>query len=97
MAFSKEILTSFGVVAGYWRIASGIESYPDSRNIVMGGYVNKAARDAGAQPIARKDYVFIPAVDSENVPELVYDPDDDRAALYTKLKMLPEWADAVDC
>lgn len=96
MALVKEIPTGFGVAAGYWRIASAIESYPNSINVVMGGYINAEARQAGAQPIARKDYQFTEAVDSENIPELVYGADDDRAELYTKIKVLPEWAGAVD-
>lgn len=96
MALSKAVATGFGVAAGYWRIASVTESYPQRIDVIMGGYVSAEARLAGAQPIARKDYQFLTGVEGEPAPDLVYGADDDRAALYAKIKTLPEWAGSED-
>jgi len=97
MALNKSVSTGFGNAAEYWKIANVTEDYVgQTLTLVLSGYIDAAARQANAQPIARRDYRFMPAVDGENIPELVYEAEDDRAALYTKLKALPEWAGAVD-
>ena len=97
MALTKEQPTGYGNTVSYWKIANITEDFlGQSLSLVMAGYIDAAARQANAQPIARRDYRFTAAVDSENIPELVYEAEDDRAALYTKIKALPEWAGAVD-
>lgn len=89
MAFEKKIPTNFGVDAEYWRIIhfSG-DILSGNGTVVVAGYVNKAARDENRQPLAQHTLQYI---NNE------FSLDDDRAAIYRKLRERgAPWNDAQD-
>lgn len=89
MALGKSVATGFGVAAAYWKIANVIEDFiQNAAKITLAGFVSSAARQAGAQPLA--------AVQVDLTGES-YTAEDDRAALYDKIKALPAWSDSTDC
>lgn len=91
MALSKQVSTQFGTTAEYWRIAVVVEDYTAATiSVVLSGYVNANARQANAQPLSRADFSL--AVNGDTVTH-----DMDRTALYTHIKTLDGWTEAVDC
>jgi hypothetical protein len=89
MALNKAVSTGFGNDAEYWKIANVTEDYiAGCLSVVMAGYLSSEARLASAQPAMRRDIRF----SGEG-----FTHDMDRAAIYTALKLLPDWAGATDC
>jgi hypothetical protein len=88
MAFEKSIETDFGVTASYWRLVAVQHDIASGNGaIVLAGYADKAAREAAKKPMATHTLNYINAE---------YGADDDRAAVYQKLKANAPWLDATD-
>lgn len=88
MALQKSIPTDFGVSADYWNIGAVQEDFKGKgTEVTFYGYANKAARDAGAQPLSAGK---ITIAGEEYVAGA------DRAALYEVIKAKPEFEGAID-
>lgn len=88
MALIKSIDTDFGVAAAYWNIGAAQEDFRGGGvQVTLYGWVDKAARVAGKQPMASAQMTF--SGDA-------YTADMDRAALYVKVKAKDQFADAAD-
>jgi hypothetical protein len=89
MALGKEVATTFGVSASYWKVANIIEDFMQSAaKVTLAGFVSQAARTAGNQPLAA---VQVDLTGDSYTAEM------DRAALYSAIKALPAWTGAEDC
>ncbi len=89
MALCKTIDTDFGTPATYWNIGAYQEDYKGKgAQVTLYGYVNKAAREGGKQPLA--------AAKVDLTGDL-YTSDATRDSLYSVLKAMPEWAGSDDC
>jgi hypothetical protein len=73
MALEKIIDTPYGVDAKYWRIMRREEMFDDREVLYVGGYVSKAKRNNGAQPLMILPYTHTSAEST-------------RAVLYAWLK-----------
>ena len=59
MALQKSKTLPSGVTADYWRVTKiTLDVVNESALVVLSLYVNKAARDAGMQPVQSFDYAF---------------------------------------
>lgn len=91
MALEKSVPTRYGVAALYHRIAAAQVGWHDQGCLVtVFSYSSRAAREAGAAPLAVASFPFAgPAFDFAG-------GEPSRPQLYARLKALPEWADAAD-
>jgi len=62
MALQKEIQTSFGIPATYWRILRINELFKDTAEVFLAGYADKDARDNNAEPLEVRT-IIIPSED----------------------------------
>lgn len=85
MALQKSIGTPYGVEASYWKILrlNGLFDGAGLLEVMVAGYIDSAARSAGAQPLAVVTKTF------EGV-------DAGRADIYAMLKLEPEFYGALD-
>lgn len=88
MALLKAIPSDFGVDATYWKIGAVNEDFTGgSKEVFVFGYANKAARTDGKAPLGHAK-IILGGTD--------YAPDEDRTALYARIKELDAWSGAED-
>ena len=88
MALLKSIPTDYHVPAEYWNIGAVQEDFKGKgTEVTFYGYANKAARDAGAQPMS---------AGKVQISGDEYIAGADRAALYAIIKQKPEFEGAQD-
>lgn len=86
LQISKE--TPLGIPAEYWRIISArIDFGANTMAVSVAGYINKQARDDGKAPIIQEQINFV-------AEEFV--PDQPRQGVYEAMKLMADWAEAVD-
>jgi hypothetical protein len=98
MALQKSVLIqSLGVNANYWRIDSvSADRVRKCSTVILAGYASAEIAQTArlnnlAFPLDRVTYVFL----VENDPLLAND-NNALEYIYSQLKLLPEWSDAVD-
>lgn len=88
MALLLSKQTPLGVDATYWRVISAhIDFGANTMAVFVAGYVDEAARNAGAAPLMQEQVNF-------TVEEFVADAP--RNLVYGALKQLPDWTGATD-
>lgn len=88
MALIKDQPTEYGVDASYWNIGAVKEDFKGKGlQVTLYGYANAIACRDGKQPLS---------VAQVNIVGSEYRPDLNRAELYTIIKKIPEWQEAVD-
>ncbi len=89
MALKKQVLTKYGVLAEYHRIIEmRIDWFRQTATIIIGVFLNEAARREGASPLERHLY---------NTDEFPFNlKTDTRLSAYLFLKSLSEYTDAED-
>ena len=88
MALIKSIQTDYHIPAEYWHIGAVAEDFKGKgTEVTFYGYANKAAREAGAQPMS---------AGKVQIAGDEYVAGADRAALYAIIKQRPEFEGAVD-
>ena len=113
MALQKSKTLPSGVTADYWRVTRvTLDVVNESALVVLSLYVNKAARDAGMQPVQSFDYAFpfapfVADADARSVayeviaapaPSVVTTPPEEEGGEPTVTTVESNWfADAVDC
>lgn len=87
MKITKPTEFADNITREYWRVGiANIHPLTNSCSVVLFGYVNKAARDGGKQPIGAPIEVSVPwsAFTNENNPNI--------RNIYDWLKAQPEWS-----
>ena len=88
MALLKTVDTEFGIPCEYFNIGAVQEDFKGKgTEVTLYGYANKAARDAGKQPMS---------AGKVQIAGDEYVAGADRAALYAIIKQKPEFEGAVD-
>lgn len=93
MALSKTIIQDNGVETSYHKVTEVYLRVEDNGKLMLmirlESYLDREYRDKN-KPISFKNYnIFLSSDEAENLSIRQY--------AYSKLKELPEWADAVDC
>lgn len=89
MGLQKTITSDYGADATYWNIGSYQEDFKGKgAQVTLYGYMNKEMRDAGKQPLSAANIQFTGEKYIVNAT---------REQIYELIKLLPEYADAVDC
>ncbi len=80
--------SDFGVDVAYWNIGAKAEDFKaGGKQITLFGYLNKEARDSGAQPMMATQVT---------IANGLYVPDQNRDGDYLAIKRLEEWKNAED-
>lgn len=90
MAFQKTFITKSGVNATYWKICVAcLDKVTNKYSVRLCGYPTKAESDNGKESLGFKKYSFPYAgtlIGEKNV----------ETFLYEKLKLHPDWVDAIE-
>jgi hypothetical protein len=89
MALLKAIDTDYGIQAEYWNVGAVHEDFKGKgTEVTFYGYASKEAREAGKQPLS---------AGKVQIAGDEYVAGADRSALYTIIKLKPEFEGAEDC
>lgn len=91
MALQKTVETPFGTAATYWKVSVvDVNWFNSSMNTQIHGFLDKAARDAGASPFSSINFAYSgESFDFAHTDNLV-------EKIYAKIKATEDWTDAVD-
>jgi len=95
MAFIISIDTQYGIEASYWKIVDlNINWLTKNSHVSMCGWIDKASRDAGQQPLDQRSFDW----SGDAFPFIETEPQNERELAYDTIKSLEdgEFADAVD-